>query len=791
MKTTSFLGAGVIIAMAVSPVQAQQRLSLPTVPADLVVDQAALSNESPRPGETIQVRPTIKNIGGLNLSGSITVTAKPSAPHRLPPQATTSSLNAGQSRLVPVDYTVPSTAGNGDKICFEVSVSSASEDSAKRGNNTLVKSPCLTVQTGLGLSPSVRPSSPTAGGVQVLDPGRASAPGGKAELKIAAVKSDPASAAIYPPKGVLALFAAVANIGGTSADNTKLLFNVARKPRSGSPVWKTPAEIGFKGPGSVSVGEIDPGKSETAEVELSATSNTHPGAYLYRLQAVAGAIPASPAGTYQGEFKVGYVLVPTKLLDAMKNKGKDPKTLKFPPWALVRPLGTGDLPVAGEEDWGGWGDWGGADWGGGGDWGGDWGGGDWGTGSEQQGPVRTPGAVGEGPSRGMELAELKPQQDAQTEKFVPNRVVLFALPKGGESAETILKSVASRYALSLIEMTRLPSVGGAMGAYKIVGRRDVMDVVGKIQQDGRVLAQPNFIFEALAADPEARLQYGPAMLGTTRLRGRLTGKGVKIAILDTGVDAEHEDLAGRVADYRDVVNGKSKPTADLHGTAVAGIIAAITDNGKGGAGIAPGASLVVVKVIEPRSAGSLEGTSTTDRIVKGLDAAILSGAGVVNLSIGGPKDEIVGRLINAAIKKNILVVAAAGNGGPQGRPPYPAVHPGVMAVTAIDKASRPYSAATPGDFISLAAPGVEVFSTAPDSKYRLVSGTSFAAAHVSAVAALLLEANTSLTADKVREAIVSGAVDIGPKGKDPQTGYGRLDVCKAVRAAARKDLCER
>ena len=787
---SAVIGLVLVAILTASPAEAQIK-GLFLVPADLVVDSASLSDPSPRPGETVHVNAVIKNIGGLNLSGSIVVKAKPSVPHKSPPQADTNNLNAGQSRTVAVKYAVPSTAKNGDNICFEVSVSSASEPSSRWGNNTLAMGPCLKVEAPLAISPFIKvpPSpSPGAGAAPALDLGKVLLPAGKADLKIAAVKSNPAKAVIFPPKGLLTLSAAVANIGGTTAENAKLLFSVAKKPQSGAPAWKTPGEIGFKGPANVSIGEIEPGRSETTEVELSATGKTKPGTYLFRLQAVASGATASLKGTYQGEFRVGYVKVPPRLL-----QGKDLTTVKLPPWALVGPYGIGDAPVAGEEDWGGWGDWG--DWGGG-DWGGgDWGdwSGDWGTGeigaTPPAGPIRTPGSVGEGSSRGMELAELKPQPETQAEKFVPNRVVLFALPKGSESAEAILKIVASRYALSLVELTKLESVGGAMGVYKIVGRREVMDVVGKIQQDGRVLAQPNLIFEALAADPKAGLQYGPAMLGVPRLKGRLTGKGVKIALLDTGVDAGHEDLQGRVAGFQDMVKGGSKPSPDLHGTAVAGIIAALADNGKGIAGVAPGASLVVIKVIEPRSAGSLEGTSTTDRIVKGLDTAIGSGARVINLSIGGPKDEIVGRIVDAALKKNIVVVAAAGNGGPQGRAPYPATYPGVIAVTAIDKETKPYSAANQGDYISLSAPGVEVLTTAPGSQYRLVSGTSFAAAHVSGVAALLLEANPGLSGEAVRKAIEAGSVDIGAPGKDPQTGRGRVSVCKALRTATNKEMC--
>lgn len=406
-------------------------------------------------------------------------------------------------------------------------------------------------------------------------------------------------------------------------------------------------------------------------------------------------------------------------------------------------------------------------------------------------PVRTPGSIGEVPSRGMELSELKPSAEAKTvERFVPNRIILFVISRGKESAESILKAVADRYALSLIEMVNLKSVEGAMGVYKIIGRRDVMDVVNKIRQDGRVIVQPNYYYETLGTPQQSNLLYGPSMLEVHRLRGKATGRGIRIAILDTGVDDGHNDLKGRISDFRDMVNGKSRPTPDLHGTAIAGIIAGRRSEERGGAGIAPEALLFVVKVVEPESANSLEGTSTTDRIVKGFNASINSNSRVINLSIGGPEDESVGQMVDAALKKGIIVVAAAGNGGPHGRPPYPATHPGVIAVTAIDSAWRPYPFATQGDFIFISAPGVDIFTTAPDNTYRLVSGTSFAAAHVSGVIALLLELEPSLSPGRVMSALESGAIDIDPPGKDPMTGYGCLSACRAIQASFKKNLCD-
>ena len=727
------------------------------------MDAATLSPPSPRPGETVRIRVTLKNIGQRSLSGAISVTAKPDR-GRMPKAATVRDLKAGASHRVAIPYRVPPAAKHGDRICFKVSVHAPAEAPTLRGNNVYPKPLCLTVR-----APAPPPPRTLPGKTRRIEP-EGTVPRGPRlprlpDVEISGVRPDPKTSTVFPPRGVLSLHVTVANRGKEKAGRVKLALSLARKPRSGSPVWKAPGSFHFRARERVRIGEIPAGGRERVEIAIRTTERTVPGRYLYRLVAIAPEETSKGNNHTIGEFRVGYRTLPEKLVQALKNQGKDPESIRWPPWVIrpgfppVDPSGGGLLPVESGDGWKEW---------------------------RTLGAARIPDAAA---SRDAAPVPSGSEGGVPVPRFVPNRVVLFAMPREGQDAKALLQAVAERFALSPVALVRLESVGAVMGLYKITGRRGVQDVVRRIQKDGRVQAQPNHLFEALAADPRAELQYGLAMLGIPRLRGRLTGRGVKVAILDTGVDTRHEDLAGRVIAYRDLVTGESEPTPDLHGTAVAGIIAALAGNGKGGAGVAPGASLVVIKVIRPESPRALEGTSTTFRIARGLDAAMVSGARVINLSLGGPEDRIVGHLVDAALEKGIVVVAAAGNGGPRGAPPYPATHPGVIAVTAIDKRARLYPAATRGEHIALAAPGVEVFTTAPGDRYRLVSGTSFAAAHVSAVAALLLEHAPWLSARRIREALIAGAVDLGPEGKDPLTGHGRLDACLAVRAVGKGDPC--
>jgi subtilisin family serine protease len=176
---------------------------------------------------------------------------------------------------------------------------------------------------------------------------------------------------------------------------------------------------------------------------------------------------------------------------------------------------------------------------------------------------------------------------------------------------------------------------------------------------------------------------------------------------------------------------------------------------------------------------SAEGT--TFNILKGLDWAAANGARVINMSFAGPPDPAMHRSLEAAHKKGIVLVAAAGNAGPKSPPLYPAADPNVIAVTATDAHDKLFEQANRGRHIAIAAPGAQILVAIPDGGYEVASGTSYSAAEVSGIVALMLERNGDLTPDKVRDILLATAKDLGPKGRDIMFGAGLADAYGAVR----------
>jgi subtilisin family serine protease len=174
--------------------------------------------------------------------------------------------------------------------------------------------------------------------------------------------------------------------------------------------------------------------------------------------------------------------------------------------------------------------------------------------------------------------------------------------------------------------------------------------------------------------------------------------------------------------------------------------------------------------------------TTTDLLLAAIEWAVGNGAKVLNMSFVGPRDKALEALLAAAGRKGIVMVAAAGNAGPKAPPAYPAAYPGVIAVTAVDAADRRYPHANRGRYIAVAAPGVDVLAPVEGGQHELLSGTSFATAYVSGIAALLLERQPSLDAAAVARLIAAGADDLGPIGRDDDFGAGRINALAALKS---------
>jgi len=228
-----------------------------------------------------------------------------------------------------------------------------------------------------------------------------------------------------------------------------------------------------------------------------------------------------------------------------------------------------------------------------------------------------------------------------------------------------------------------------------------------------------------------------------------------------------------VAQHYDAAGEPEKPHS--HGTGMAGAIASHRKL----LGVAPGARLFAIRAFSNKAPN---GESTTYNILKGLDYAINNGVRIVNMSFAGPKDALIERGIAATAAKGIVMVAAAGNAGPKSPPLYPAANANVIAVSATDAQDKLFAASNRGGHIAVAAPGVDIFLPAPDEKYQMTSGTSFSAAYVRGLAALLLERNPALNPGEVRAILMKTARDLGSPGRDDLFGAGEADAFAAVSA---------
>ncbi|WP_430779993.1 S8 family serine peptidase [Actinoplanes sp. G11-F43] len=282
------------------------------------------------------------------------------------------------------------------------------------------------------------------------------------------------------------------------------------------------------------------------------------------------------------------------------------------------------------------------------------------------------------------------------------------------------------------------------------------------------------------SDPYRAQQWSLARLRTTEAWKRSTGAGVTVAVIDTGVDASHTDLRAAVLAGYDATTGRAGVSRDAngHGTHVAGTIAAVTGNGTGISAVAPDVRILPVKVIGDDGEGAASDTAA------GIVWAADNGAQIINMSLGGPVQvSAVSSAIAYARGRGVTVIAAAGNERTAGSPvSYPGADAGVIAVAATDSADRvaPYSNA--GSYVDVAAPGSAILSTWPGGGYRQSSGTSMAAPHVAAVAALLKAFQPDLTPDRIESALERSAADLGAKGFDRDYGYGRIDPVAALTA---------
>lgn len=288
---------------------------------------------------------------------------------------------------------------------------------------------------------------------------------------------------------------------------------------------------------------------------------------------------------------------------------------------------------------------------------------------------------------------------------------------------------------------------------------DIDALIAAMEADARIRTAQRIrgfqTSEVAYADPLFPLQSSLADMNAPAAHQISTGRGVRIAVVDSAIDSAHPDLQDQIVDTRDFVTVAPNPGAEAHGTAIAGVIAASAGNAAGIVGVAPDAQLLGFRACWQDQ--GTPGRCNSFSLARAINFAILNDIDVLNLSIGGPQDPLLQELLTAGIAKGMIVIAASGE---TDTTMFPASLPQVIA------AGR-------GPVGRIPAPMIDVITTAPGDRHRYVSGSSVATAHVSGVVALMLAQSPGLTAPDVATTL---ARSVRAKGRGPV-----LDACVALR----------
>lgn len=304
--------------------------------------------------------------------------------------------------------------------------------------------------------------------------------------------------------------------------------------------------------------------------------------------------------------------------------------------------------------------------------------------------------------------------------------------------------------------------------------------VAMIEEDGLCYALPDaLVFEGQPAPLAETVPIGVSQVKAPPAWGCSRGRGIKVAVLDTGIDWTHPDLTPNVKGAISFVPGETAMDGHSHGTHCAGTIGAVI-NGAGVVGVAPEAWLYAVKVLANNGSGNWSW------LISGLSWCVQNRINIASMSLGGGgAPAALEQMCNAAFNAGVLLVAAAGNAGPgMNTVGQPGKYKNVVAVSAIDNANVIAPFSSRGPEVELAAPGVQVLSTVPGGGYGQKSGTSMACPHVAGGAAVIWGAHRFATNRQIWDLLASTADNLGPPAWDPLYGYGRLDVDQAALAMA-------
>jgi subtilisin family serine protease len=347
------------------------------------------------------------------------------------------------------------------------------------------------------------------------------------------------------------------------------------------------------------------------------------------------------------------------------------------------------------------------------------------------------------------------------------------------SVERILMQLAREHRLSRVDGWPIQSLKVYCEVLEVTDDRPLGDVIAALAADPRVdLVQSMNTFSTQATrydDPYADLQAGAIEMGVEQAHQLATGRGVSIAIIDSAVDADHPDLRSSVRISRDLVTNRGGVRAgEVHGTAVAGVIASAVNNREGIIGVAPDVGIAALRACWAVEANSLAAECSSFSLARALEMALTLKPNVINLSLAGPADPLLSRLLDEAIARGIIVVAAQ-PASDDAALQFPASHPKVLAAHSAsdaDAALSPYR---------LGAPATEVLTTLPGASYAFLSGNSLAAANMTGVIALLMERDPKLDSERIGELLLDSTTYAD--------GHKSINACRALEELSGRELC--
>lgn len=332
--------------------------------------------------------------------------------------------------------------------------------------------------------------------------------------------------------------------------------------------------------------------------------------------------------------------------------------------------------------------------------------------------------------------EAQQENDAAAAQHVPGQVIF--LVDNDQAGLASLDRVVKTWRLSIEEKNALASINRLMVVAS--SRRDAREIAQALQKEAGIYnPQPNYVFTTMGQeDPLSSMQNLVSLLDLQEIHGKASGKGITVAVVDTGVEVDHEDLRSRVVGHHNFISG-SVYRGEIHGTAVAGIIAA-DKNHSGIVGIAPQVSLLALRACRQAAKTSAAGECFSTSLARSLDTAILAKVQVVNLSLGAyVNDSLLGMMIDNGHGKGIVFAAPVGNDPSAETMAFPASHKKVVSVAGLDEQGNPLPNKKLAAMADAVAPATHLLVTAPGNGYNFIDGTSLASGSISGIIALSME----------------------------------------------------